>query len=454
LNINSSNDNGLAPRREILSWAMFDFANSSYTTVVTTTIFNAYFVKSVCVGLDLATATFYLALATGLANALVVLTAPIIGAIADARSLKKRFLFISTLVCVCGTLGLASVHEGMVFPAMAFLTLASFAFGTSEDLIAAFLPGLAPPEKMGRISAFGWTLGYIGGLLVLALCLAYVSWAQKEGLVASQFVPVTMYIVAVVFAVAATPTFLFLKERRTNHAAIDNEGIEQVSFEAGQKAPEVSSLQAARAAFHQIFQTFLAARKYRDLFTFLVSLLLYSCGSTTVVLLAAVYSEQVMGFKTSDTIALIMAVNVAGALGAFVFGFMQDHLGSVKTLMVSLGLWVLAIFLAIVAPGKEVFWVAAAFMGLAMGSSASAGRALVGLLAPPAQAAEFFGLWGLTVKFSAIIGPMTYSLFTFLTKSNYRLSLVSTLLFFVLGLLVCTRVNEKRGRLASRGGEV
>jgi MFS transporter, UMF1 family len=411
-------------RREIISWAMFDFANSSYTTVVTTAIFNAYFVKTICQGLDLATATFYLALANGLANGLVVLTAPVIGAIADRRGLKKRFLFIATLICVTATIGLSFMHQGMVVASIGCLVIAGFAFGTSEDIIAAFLPEIAPRHKMGRISAFGWTLGYVGGLIVLAACLAYVSWAQSVGQTASQFVPVTMLIVAGVFMCGATPTFLFLRERK--------------SGEMPATAPHPVS----------IIELVKASREHKDLFTFFIALLLYSCGSTTVVMLAAVYSEQVMQFKTSETIGLVMAVNVAGALGAMFFGYLQDAFGSVRTLAATLVLWVVSILLAICAGPQDraLFWTAAALMGLSMGSSASAGRALVGMLAPQGRSAEFFGLWGLVVKASAIIGPLTYSAATFLSHSNYRVSLVSTVIFFISGLIMCLQVNEKRGR--------
>ncbi|MBP9089902.1 MFS transporter [bacterium] len=407
---------------------MFDFANSSYTTVVTTAIFNAYFVKTVASGVELSTATLYLTCSLGLANLLVVLTAPVVGAIADAFAVKKRFLFVSSLACVVCTACLSLIHQGDVALAMTLLVLSNFAFGTSENLIAAFLPEIATPERMGRISAFGWTLGYIGGIAVLGACLAYVSWAQKAGQTPAQFVPVTMLFVAVIFTSAAAPTFIWLKER-AKRAVVNN------------KLSEIAS-----GAFKQVFDTIADAKKHRDLFTFLLSLLCYSCGSTTVVALAAVYAEQVMGFKTSESIILIMVVNVTAAVGAFIFGFIQDKVGSVRTIAVTLALWSLAIFIAFATTNKEGFWLAANIMGIAMGASASAGRALVGRLSPAGRSAEFFGLWGLSVKLSAIIGPMTYGLVTYLSVSNYRLALLSTLMFFILGLVIVFFVDEKRGR--------
>jgi len=417
-----------ASRLEIWAWAMFDFANSSYTTVVTTAIFNAYFVKTVASNFELSTATLCLTCSLAVANLLVVLTAPVVGAIADAFAVKKRFLLFSTLACVACTAGLSLVHQGDVALAMTLLVFSNFAFGTSENLIAAFLPEIATAEKMGRISAFGWTLGYVGGIAVLGACLAYVTWAQKAGQTPAQFVPVTMLFVAAIFLLASSPTFIWLKER------------------ARASAVHSSFSKIARGAFKHVVSTIGDARKHRDLFTFLLSLLCYSCGSTTVVALAAVYAEQVMGFKTNESIILIMVVNVTAAIGAFIFGFIQDKVGSVRTLAITLVLWAVAIFIAYVTTDKNGFWCAANIMGIAMGASASAGRALVGQLSPAGRSAEFFGLWGLSVKLSAIIGPMTYGMVTYLSGSNYRLALLSTLTFFILGLIVVLFVDEKRGR--------
>jgi len=413
-----------------MAWAMFDFANSSYTTVVTTAIFNAYFVKTICHDLTLPNATFSLTLTYGIANFIVVATAPVVGAIADAYVIKKRFLAAATIVCVLCTALLSTVHQGAVFWGMVLLACSSAAFGTSENMIAAFLPEIAPADKMGRISAFGWTVGYLGGLSCLAVCLAYVSYAQKLGQGASQFVPVTMLFVACTFAVASLPSFFWLKE----------------SGVRSKETIKAGPLKVAREAFGHVWETIKAASHYRDLFTFYGSLFAYTCGTTTVVLLATVYAEQVMGFKTNDSIALIMLVNVAAATGAFTFGFIQDKIGSVRGLGLSLILWVVAIILAYLAHDRTLFWIASTLMGVSMGGSASAARALVGQLSPTKRSAEFFGLWGQTSKLAAIIGPMTYSLVTYLSGGDYRKAILSTLCFFITGLVILFRVNEKRGR--------
>jgi len=429
----------LAPRREIVSWAMFDFANSSYTTVVTTALFNQYFVGTICRGLSSAEATVALTNSLGLANLLVVLTAPVIGALADAGGLKKKLLFIATAVCVVATGCLGFMQQGDVWQAMALLVVSAFAFGSTEYLIAAFLPEIAPKRLMGKISAFGWTLGYVGGLIVLAFSLLYVWFAQKQGLTAGDYVPIILFGVAVVFALAASPTFLFLKERSTNISAGNstntNTGVKSASLWLDIKA-----------SFLSVVGTISSARRYRDLFVFLIALFFFSCGTTTVVAIAAVYAGQVMSFTTQETLAMVMLVQVAAAVGAFGLGLLQDKIGSVRTLALALILWTVSIAMAYFALDKPFFWLASTLMGAAMGATGAASRALVGLLSPAAKAAQFFGLWGLTVKLAAVVGPITYGQITALTKGNYRAGILSTLSFFVIGLLLIFFVNEKRGR--------
>ena len=197
--------------REFWAWAMFDFANSGYTTVVITAIFNAYFV-SVVAG-DAVWATFAWTAALSLSYLLILLGAPLLGAHADAHGSRKRLLLLTTAGCVLGTAGLALAGPGELALALCFLVISNVCFGSGENLIAAFLPELARKESLGRVSGWGWGLGYLGGLAILAICLAYIGWAQRQGQVAADFVPVCLLITAVLFAVSSAPTFLFLRER-------------------------------------------------------------------------------------------------------------------------------------------------------------------------------------------------------------------------------------------------
>jgi len=200
----------LAPKREIFSWAMYDFANSGYTTVVLTAVFNSYFV-GVVAAKDVVNgkATFLWTVTVAIASLLVLVTAPYVGALADQKASKKTFLIISTAGCVLGTTLLGWTGPGDIVLAMVLVICSTYMFAMGEGLIAAFLPEIAPQQQMGKISGMGWTIGYVGGLLVLGLCLAYVTWAKSKGDTAEVYVPVTMWITAAAFALASLPTFIF-----------------------------------------------------------------------------------------------------------------------------------------------------------------------------------------------------------------------------------------------------
>ena len=419
-----------APRRAIFAWAMYDFANSGFTTVVLTAVYNAYFVGVIAAGAHAGRGTLLWTIAMAIANLIVLLSAPVIGAIADTKAAKKLFLAITTIGCVLFTALLGFAGPGEVALAMLLVIGASVMFAAGENLIAAFLPELVPAERLGRVSGYGWSLGYVGGLLVLATCLAYIRFAEAHGATAEQFVPVTLWITATAFGLAAFVTFAWLPERARP-----------------QPAPVGGYV---RAGFARVRATLAHARQYKDLFRFLVTLAVYYCGINTVVVLAAIYAQQEMGFDLQQTILLIVVVNITAAIGAFVFGHVQDWLGSVRTLMLVLAIWSATLLLAYFIQSTAWFWLVANLVGLALGASQSAGRALIALFAPPERAAEFFGLWGLAGKAAAIVGPMTYGLLTYLSRGNHRLALLATAGFFIAGMALLAGVDEARGRAAAR----
>jgi len=408
---------------------MFDFANSGYTTVVITAVFNAYFVA--VVANKEVWATFAWTLALSVSYALIVVSAPLIGAYADAHAAKKNLLAITTIGCVAATAALALVGPGELALGIALLVVSNFFFGTGENLIAAFLPELAKGSTLGRVSGWGWALGYIGGLVSLGASLAYVTWAQGHGQSAAQYVPVTMCITALLFAVSSLPTFLFLRERASP-----------------QKLP--SGVYAS--AFARTWETLRDAGRYRDLMRFLACILFYQGGVQAVITLAAIYAEQAMKFSTQQTIVLILVVNVTASIGAFAFGQLQDKLGHVRTLAITLIGWCVMVLLAWLADGPAMFWVAANLAGVCLGASQSAGRALVGYMSPPDRLAEFFGLWGLAVKLSSILGPITYGLVSWMSGGDHRLAILITGSYFVIGLALLAGIDAQRGHLAAQRG--
>ncbi len=411
-------------RREVWAWAMYDFANSGYTTVVITAVFGAYFV-AVVAG-NASWATFAWTLALSVSYALVMLSAPLIGAWADAHARKKTLLWLTTLGCVGFTALLFFAAPGALLLAVAALILSNTFFGTGENLIAAFLPELARPRALGRISGWGWSLGYVGGLLSLGATLAYIGWAQAHGQGAADFVPVAMLITAAIFLLASLPTLLMLHERAV---------------------PQPVHTQ--HNAWRQVRHTLGHLSQLPDLKRFLICTVLYQAGIQAVITLAAIYASQVFHFDTQRTIKLVLVVNITAALGAFLFGYVQDRIGHVRSIALTLAGWIAMVLLAWMAPDERMFWVAANLAGLCMGASQSAGRAMVGLLAPPAHQAEFFGLWGLAVKLASILGPLTYGAASWLTAGDHRQALLITGAWFVVGLMVLRGIRADRGRRAA-----
>ncbi len=413
---------------EVFGWAMYDFANSGYTTVVMTAVFNAYFVGVVAGNASWATLAWTSALAVS--SLVVMFTMPSLGALADLRAIKKRMLMVSTAGCVLATAMLAFAGPGDLWLAVVAIVVSNIFYSYGESLTAAFLPELARRDALGRVSGWGWSFGYFGGMLTLGLSLGYVLWAQGQGIPATEFVPVTMLITSGVYGLSSLVTFALLRERAVPQ----------------QRTLEESGL---RSSLARLAQTWRHARDFQDFIALLACAVSYQAGIAVVIALAAVYAEQVLGFKQTQTMLLIFLVNIASAVGAFGFGYWQDRVGHRRALAVTLVGWIVMTILAVLATGPELFWVAAVVAGLCMGSSQSAGRALAGAFAPELRLAEFFGLWTFAVRLAAIVGPMTYGLVTLLTAGNHRVAILSTGLFFVIGLLILARVNVPRGIAAA-----
>jgi UMF1 family MFS transporter len=420
-------DDALNPgvrKREVFGWAMYDFANSGYTTVVLTAVFNAYFVGVVAQRADWATFAWTVLIA--LSSAFVMLTMPALGAYADLRAAKKRLLALSTVGCVAGTAALAWAGPGDLWLAGVAIVVSNICYSYGDSLIAAFLPELARQKAMGKVSGWGWSFGYFGGMLTLGLSLAVVIGAQAKGQTAAQFVPITMLITAGVYAIASLATFALLRER-------------------AQPQPAALAASGLAASLRRLAHTWRDARRFRDFSWLLACGASYQAGISVVIALAAVYAEQTLGFQQAQTMMLIFLVNIAAALGAFAFGHVQDRIGHARALGITLVGWIVMTLLAYAATGPGLFWVAAVIAGLCMGSSQSAGRALVGVLAPPTQLAEFYGLWTFATRLSAIIGPLTYGFVTLATSGNHRLAILVTGMYFVFGWLLLRFVDVNRG---------
>ncbi len=290
--------------------------------------------------------------------------------------------------------------------------------------MAAFLPELAKPAALGRVSGWGWSFGYCGGMLTLGLSLVVVKLAEADGLDAEHFVPRVILVTCAVFALAALPSFFLLRER---------------ARPSGQGQETLAMLKRLAYAWRETGQHFPEFRRL------LMCIACYQAGISVVITLAAVYASEVMGFTTPQIMLLVFTVNIGAAAGAFSFGYVQDRIGHKPALTITLCGWILMVLVAYAAVTAPVFWVAATLAGLCMGTTQSAGRAMTGALAPAGRLAEFFSLWTFAVQLAAVIGPLTYGLVTWATHGNHRLAILVTGLFFVGGLILLSRVDMARG---------
>jgi hypothetical protein len=262
---------------------MFDFANSSFTTIIITVVFSVYFVNIIAA--KSASANFLWSLANFVSQALVLLTAPVLGAIADFSGAKKKFLFASYAVCVVFTALLYLTGPGQVALALPLFIIANYAYSSGENLIASFLPEIARPQDMGKISGFGWALGFIGGVVSLLLCYSFIKGGFT--LANEHNVRMTCLVTAGFFLLAGIPTFFWVKERKQS-----------------EQLPPGSS--HVGMGCRRIRDTFQHVRLFRELFKFLIIFCMYNCGVTTVVVFASIYAEQVIHLQPGELIIFFL----------------------------------------------------------------------------------------------------------------------------------------------------
>ncbi len=410
-------------RREIFGWAMFDFANSSYTTVIVTAAFGVYFTRLVAPP-GQGDSLWGAALAVG--NLIVLLFSPIVGAVADDSGRKKFFLFFTYATCVVGTAMLYFATPGRVELALAMFVLSFVGFSFGENLAGAFLPEISTPDNIGKISGLGWGIGYFGGLGSLVLVRPLLAGGYVEANLPN--LRLAWLLTALFFLLAALPTFLFLKERAPRGTQ--------------------TALQYVQDGFARLAETARSIRHFQEIVRFLAVYLLFYAGLTSVVAFAGIYAANTLGFTSGELILLFIFLQLSAAGGAFLFGWVQDRIGGVRTIQIALVLWILVCAGAYFSETKAFFWGVGLFAGLGIGSLQSASRALVGLFTPPEKSAEFFGFWGLAGKAGYMIGPLIFGLISS-SAGSQRVAMLSTAAFFVLGLIGISFVDERRGRAAA-----
>jgi MFS transporter, UMF1 family len=423
-------------KREIFGWAMFDFANSSYTTVVITVVFSSFFTKYI-VPFESKTRDSYWSLAILISVVLALIVSPFLGVITDITGRKKQFLLLSAVGCAMLTACLYFVNPGNVWFAISIVALSNFMFMLSESFCASFLPEISNEKNVGWISGLGWGLGYFGGLGSLALVLSLIP-NSTEKLVAnldSSNVIVTahqqaMLATGLFFLVSCLPTFYFLKGKEPKNKI------------------KLSVKDALKLGIRELKTTVNEAQKYKNLFRFLWVFLLYMAGVDVIIKFVGIYANQELGFSMADLTKVFLVIQVSAALGAVGFGGLESKIGAKRTLFVSLWFWVVSVLAIIfltplseflsMSP-KDLFFGIALFSGTGLGSVQSCSRSIVSQLCPPEKSGEMFGFWGMFMRAATILGTGFGFLSDFLGSRTQALYFVLFLLFA--GILFLTKVT-------------
>jgi len=398
--------------KNIFGWLMYDFANSSFTTIIVTVVYSLYFKEVVVNQEELGTALW--GRAVSISMLLVAISAPIFGAVADYSRAKKRFLFYTTYLTVIFTALLYFVKAGNIFTGMLFFIIANFGFNSGMVFYNSLLPEIAGRNDLGKVSGWGWALGYVGGLLSLFLVLPLVN---------NNLVNLAFPAVALFFGLFALFTFFLLKEikkpsKRTNYF---------------------------KTALQRIITTAKNIRKFKELLKFICSYLFYNDGIVVVISFAAIYGATRFGMTLKQLIPYFIIVNLTSMVGAFVFGYILDKIGAKKTITITLIIWVVVVFWAFWCRTITEFYCVGLLAGLAIGSSQSSSRTMLALLTPEEKMAEFFGFYAFTGKVASIFGPFIYGEVARITGSQ-RWAILSVLVFFLAGIIILQTVNENKGR--------
>ncbi|RLD06436.1 MAG: MFS transporter [Chloroflexota bacterium] len=419
-----------ASNKEHLAWYLYDFGNSAYAAVVLLAVYSAYFKGEVVGGAE---GSRLWGISVGIAMLVVALTTPILGAIADFSASKKRFLLLASSMTWIFTGLLFFVQKGNIIMGMVFFILAEIGYRGGQVFYNSLLPEIAEPEEMGRVSGNAWAIGSLGGILCLLILLPLII-SIKGTLI----IRLSLVFTAVYFAIAAIPTFFWIKEKAQP-----------------KQLPEGKNY--LTVGFSQLIDTIKSLGGYKDFVRFMIAFLIYNDGILMALDFAAIIGAVLFGMKQEQIIIFMIVVQVTSAIGAWAAGVAGNKIGYKHTLIISLALMIVAVTGMIFAKNQTHFYIIGALAGLALTGVQSISRTLIGYFAPKGKSAEFYGLFAVTGRTSSFIGPTLYGFLaaqtawwfeaqgmaTLLAEQNgQRIAIGSIAIFLIVGLLVLLKVPD------------
>lgn len=396
-------------RFRIFIWTLFDFANTSYSITIVTFLYAVYFKK--VVANNEPAGDLYWSIATSSAMIVTAILSPILGAISDHSAGKKRFLLFFTIICVVFTAALFGVEQGDIFLGILFFVLANIGFEAGLVFYDSFLPEITTPKNYGRVSGYGFAMGYVGSLTTLIILFPFI----EKNLIRESFLISAMF-----FAIFATPLFIFLQDNRR---------------------PMLKPQSYIKTGWNRVSYTISHLKNYKNLSRFLLAYFFYIEGVNTIIFFAGNYASTTLKFTELELIAFFATVQTTAIIGSVLLGIAADSLGQKKTIYISLYVWLVTIALALFTETKEGFYVVGLLAGTAMGASQSTSRSLMSKLTPVDKRTEFFGFYSLFGKSSAIIGPLVFGIISVITH-NQKLSILSVGVFFIIGMYLLKDVKD------------
>jgi MFS transporter, UMF1 family len=393
----------------VFVWTLFDFANTSFSIIVVTFLYAVYFKKTVA-GNE-AIGDLYWSISTSIAMVITAIISPLLGAIADYSAGKKRFLLFFTLLCILGTSSLYFIGPGQIFWGIFLFVLANVGFEAGLVFYDAFLPEITAPKNYGRVSGYGFGMGYFGSLATLAIVYPFIE---------ASMIKETFPVAAIFFLVFSLPIFFFLKEKRS-------------------KVERTESFLII--GFSRVWSTLTHLKHYKNLAIFLVAFFFYIEGVNTVIFFSGNYASTTLGYTEMELLVFFIVVQTTAIAGSVVLGILADKIGQKKTIVISLFMWLVTVALAYFIYDKTGFYIVGLIAGAAMGSCQSASRSLMSKLTPPEKKTEFFGFYSFFGKSSAVVGPLVFGLVSYLS-GDQRLAIISIAFFFIVGLLILTKVKD------------
>ena len=415
---------------KIFVWSLFDFANTSFSIVVVTFIFAVYFKNVIAEGKPIG--DLYWSLGISISMIVTAIISPVLGAIADYSAGKKRFLLFFTLLCIISTALLYFTGEGDLYIALILFIIANIGFEAGLVFYDAFIPEITTLKNYGRVSGYGFAMGYLGSLVVLAISLPFIN---------DNLIKETFPLAALFFFIFAIPLFIYLQDSRKNVEA---------------------SYSYISIGLERVSSTIKHLKDYKNLTLFLLAFFFYIEGVNTVIFFSGNYASTTLNFTMEELIVFFLIVQSTAIIGSVIFGIISDSIGQKKSIIITLVIWIFTILIAFYTseeknllmdflvkltniPPKELMIKSFYFVGLlagsVMGATQSTSRSLMTKLTPSDKKTEFFGFYSLFGKSSAVVGPLVFGFVSYIT-ANQRYAILSIGGFFIVGLVILRYVKD------------